>query len=977
MEQKSKIDPSSVFQAKSVETSFNTQDKSNTEKIKQAFPLVRFAFSSLLMLMGILACFFVTRMSPVNPMPFANSFNVLEWQSWIYPLERDAVLRVPRISSTVPIQQVADMQPALGLRFADNRTVMLNPDGSLSEVKASELAGSEESVTAENIIFDLQREDALSVASGAITKLLQRVKLDSLKQVRISVYLSPSQDLRQQDLEILRQQPKKTKAEEPKESKSESGNSYNNALAQQDSESIAISIAEFVQSKVKIDRENIVSAGYGTERHYDQGWKQSAGAHSGVYIEFVSEVSTSLFNWLSVEEFSSTQRLMQAELPTWNLIKQDIIVLIDESGRPKTVAILPSALQRYYNLVETDDSTNSEVNSVNSDSHPSYLDRVPEKYPSPLSLLVLIGMSFFALRLLTVQDDQRDVDVIKHQHIVDSFVSDAPAIDLSQDRLGFVEISSALSRFMRNAGTKAPLTIAITGVWGSGKSSLMYFLKQNLESFRMHPVWINAWHHQNEEQFLAGLLSAIESKAIPGFWTSSGILYRWNLLRMRWSESPLFFFFSTTILLVSLGYLMTSRDASFAHITELSEQTLPLLGAIFGGVSLIRGGMDRISGMINTNILAQLFRTPGRNLDLRSNVGLREKFAKEFKMLCDALGDSTLTIFIDDLDRCKEQRIMDVMETINYLVSSGDCFIILGMEREPIEKAIAAYYAESHAEEATVTLEEKAKRYLEKIINIEIPVPFANAEQFDKLVDFSNPLDKKPSWTWVKPLLLMFFFVFSLVAGSYFAGLVTSHFEDPKNQVNAVIDNATEDQQNEAFAGEPSTARTLVASPDSGALVSTTPEIAENEMYVLIPFLLLIIVALIIRVERYRQRKRIVETDSNEFLHAISIWAKALGITQHTPRSIKRYVNRARYLAMRNYESKTEIREDNLVTLAAILEFNSSPQTQQQDLDVAQFADLQDSELKQQMDALLNKSEQVDENKRKTFMHWVKGISVN
>lgn len=156
--------------------------------------------------------------------------------------------------------------------------------------------------------------------------------------------------------------------------------------------------------------------------------------------------------------------------------------------------------------------------------------------------------------------------------------------------------------------------------------------------------------------------------------------------------------------------------------------------------------MDRISGMINTNAPSALLRTPGKNLDLRSNVGLREKFAKEFKILCDALGDSTLTIFIDDLDRCKEQRIMDVMETINYLVSSGDCFIVLGMEKVTIEKAIAAYYSDSHSELDTQGLEEKAKRYLEKLINIEIPVPSANADQCDKLIDKQSAEPPTPIW---------------------------------------------------------------------------------------------------------------------------------------------------------------------------------------------------------------------------------------
>lgn len=935
---------------KKATTTHSQSTKSDmTPTVKHAFPIKRFGFACLMMLVGLAVCIAITGLSPLNPYPNNSKFNITQLNSWLYPIERNGMLRIPLINTRNEISALSEAGDDLGIRFSDGQVIVLDLNGSISTLSQADTSIAGKSL---DIVVEDYRKFSLSEVRQQINLLFDGVESNSIVNLSVSAYVSQADELQLEDYERLQQQqvqqelPTKAAASEP-----EYASSINPDSARKTSFQIADMTAGYIRNAFSIPQSMINIEGLGIDRHRrDSAWIERMGPSSGIFIQVDYQTTINLVEWRKY----SNEALSPNTESNWLVSEDGEIVFDDSNASPRLIAILPKALDRSYGRLEP--TTTIEENNA------FYLSLSPQRFPSPISLIVLALFSFFAFRLLSVPKGQRDTDIILKQKLVDSFVSDAPANDLTQDRLGFVEISSALSRFLRNAGTKAPLTLAITGVWGSGKSSLMYFIKQNLESYRLHPVWVNAWHHQNEEQFLAGLLSAIQNNAIPRLWTPAGVLYRWNLLRNRWAESPVFFFISTTVLLASLGYLLTSGDASFQHVTKLSEQTVPFIGALFGAFSLLRGGMDRISGMINTSALSAILRTPGKNLDLRSNVGLREKFAKEFKILCDALGDSTLTIFIDDLDRCKEQRIMDVMETINYLVSSGDCFIVLGMEKEPIEKAIAAYYSDSHSELDTQGLEEKAKRYLEKIINIEIPVPSANADQCDKLIDKYDPEPNTSRWEWLKPLMLVLFSIISITFGSYLASVTINDSTEQD-----ISEQGTDIQLNQS--------ETDVIKNEA---VSTRISATEDKgLYVLLPFVFILVIGLIIRVEKYRQRKRIVEQDSQQFLDSISVWAQALGVAQRTPRSIKRYVNRARYLAMRNIESGTDIREDNLVTLAALLEFTVQGgefDSKALEQNLPQF---DDQEMAQKVSYLLHQSDEVKAHKKQQFIHWISGINMN
>ncbi|MBS0391704.1 MAG: hypothetical protein JSR23_11260, partial [Proteobacteria bacterium] len=96
--------------------------------------------------------------------------------------------------------------------------------------------------------------------------------------------------------------------------------------------------------------------------------------------------------------------------------------------------------------------------------------------------------------------------------------SDQPVADKALDRLGVRPVVEALSSFIRNRDTEPRVTIAVTGEWGNGKSSVMRMLQTELNHAGFRTAWFNAWHHQQEGKQMSALFNVVRSQAVPQWW---------------------------------------------------------------------------------------------------------------------------------------------------------------------------------------------------------------------------------------------------------------------------------------------------------------------------------------------------------------------------------------------------------------------------------------------------------------------------
>jgi photosystem II stability/assembly factor-like uncharacterized protein len=575
------------------------------------------------------------------------------------------------------------------------------------------------------------------------------------------------------------------------------------------------------------------------------------------------------------------------------------------------------------------------------------------RFPAPWYFVALLIMGLMLYRRT------EETAAPPEESVADVLVSDRPLDSPTGDVLSFNAIALGLSQFLRNENTLPPLTIAVIGEWGTGKSSLMNLLRADLRSYKFRPVWFNAWHHQKEEHMLASLLENVKLQAVPRWWTTRGLIFRARLLKIRgwrhWAPLLLLVFFIYVLLLYHYGqhgtdddfsglfkFLSGSGEAGASHLLTL----VPLLAGVVTFVGAIWRGITAF-GVKPASLLAGV--SSGVSIrGLEAQTSFRQKFAVEFSDATRALGQRSLLIFIDDLDRCRPENVLETLEAVNFLTTSGDCFVVIGMAREYVERCVGRAFKdiaeemiddagqkavpgepEDEAKETRAKQKriEFARQYLDKLVNIEVPVPTAKpdqslklllsgADEMQELEELKNQRSFKAQATrlivryWkVLPALVMFAGL--LVGGSYLADNLRWNTQ-PEPSPTPVVSptplatpttlptptpaNATE---RSTPVPTPLATPSAVPTPDqSNQRAQITP--GGRALFSRNVVSVLGLVALIwIGVTMLTRRPGLIVKDSPRFVDALTIWHSLIFSRQSTPRSTKRFMNHVRYLAMR------------------------------------------------------------------------------
>lgn len=322
------------------------------------------------------------------------------------------------------------------------------------------------------------------------------------------------------------------------------------------------------------------------------------------------------------------------------------------------------------------------------------------------------------------------------------------------DELGFAPSVEALRALITEADPDdTPLTIGIYGAWGSGKTSFMRMLYDQLDpqdhATRALPIWFDAWRYNQEDALWRALLlgvveglrtAVVDSEArMRALMSGDGhtpaaadVAQARAQVEQELDDMAASLYRSVER--EQLGELELDWPAAGKLATRLVVRAgfafVPLLAPLTKFVEAAQGKLGEGEDMAG---LWELFHRQ-RTTIYRQQVRAIDQFQAQLRTLIGAWVSGRgwrLVVFIDDLDRCLPEQAVGVLEAIKVFLDIPGCIFVLGMDHQIIERGIRVRYKEfaldaeaaARAGQAAAVFPVAGRDYLEKIVQVPFELP--------------------------------------------------------------------------------------------------------------------------------------------------------------------------------------------------------------------------------------------------------------
>ena len=325
-----------------------------------------------------------------------------------------------------------------------------------------------------------------------------------------------------------------------------------------------------------------------------------------------------------------------------------------------------------------------------------------------------------------------------------------------QDALGFAAYRNALVGIVRDPATNTPLVVGVFGAWGSGKTSLMRMVEAELKGEApegerwIRTMWFDAWKYHREEVVWRALLLQVLSCL------EEGDLSEKDKQKIADWKQRLY----EDVERETLG------DFTF-EVSKAGKGVLKLGLGLLPGLDWLRQlltGWETDPSSFVEDLSAAVRREKTRVHERK--VQFLEEFQEGLAELVHDYVDSRdglMVAFVDDLDRCLEERALEVLEAMKLFLHVKGCVFILGLDREAIIEAVQTRYED----------EEKCRQYLEKIVQLPFLLPPIETKDMEGFVEELVPdlpvrcrqvftLGLKPNPRQVKRTINVFLFLWRL-----------------------------------------------------------------------------------------------------------------------------------------------------------------------------------------------------------------------
>jgi len=263
---------------------------------------------------------------------------------------------------------------------------------------------------------------------------------------------------------------------------------------------------------------------------------------------------------------------------------------------------------------------------------------------------------------------------INHDNIV--ITKDEPFANDQLDRGQYAEIYTNIVQTYTNG-----FVLSLNGAWGTGKTTFIKMWQQHLENNEFKTIYFNAWENDFESNPLVAIIAEL-GKITKG---KSSDTYK---------------------SLVKKGAILSK---------SILPALIKALAAKYIDAEVIAEALGNV-----TEGITEIFKDEVEEYDKKKK-GLLD-FRKELeKYVQENTNKKPLVLFIDELDRCRPDYAVELLEKVKHLFSVPGIVFVLSIDKTQLENAVKGVYGSEHID---------SKEYLRRFIDLEFALPISNDNKY-------------------------------------------------------------------------------------------------------------------------------------------------------------------------------------------------------------------------------------------------------
>jgi predicted KAP-like P-loop ATPase len=283
-------------------------------------------------------------------------------------------------------------------------------------------------------------------------------------------------------------------------------------------------------------------------------------------------------------------------------------------------------------------------------------------------------------------------------------------IEAEVDLLNFSLVAEAAAQLIRDSNG-SPLTIGVSGGWGTGKSSLVKMVGGLLgcdDEANKKYIFLefNAWLYQGFDDARQALLDAVTDKLMLVAKERQTLVEKVWALRHR------------------IKWLKLGRMAMPAVIGMTTGATIGgPIGAMVGAVGGLIKGADGAAREAEIEKAISAYKELSPEFAELLKEKESESLPQEIQALRDAFAeilerlDVTLVVLVDDLDRCLPKTAITTLEAMRLLLHVPRSAFIIAADEQMIRSAVRVHFDNEDISSDLIT------SYFDKLIQVPLRVP--------------------------------------------------------------------------------------------------------------------------------------------------------------------------------------------------------------------------------------------------------------